>query len=543
MKILVIGGVAAGTKTAAKLKREDRAAEVTVLAKDKDISYAGCGLPYYVGGVIADKASLIVNTPAKFSALTGAKVLTGKEAVALDRAAKTVTAADVETGEQAVYEYDKLVIAVGASPVVPKLPGAELKNVFVMRKPEDAIALRELLDTGAVKRAVVCGAGFIGLEVAENLAAKGVKVSVIDMAEQILPGFDPEVAAYVERKLADNGIVCFTGTKLEGIEGTEKVEKVLTSRRGMKADAVVLALGIKPNTAFLKESGLEMMPNGTLKVDGAMRTNDPDVYAAGDCVTVANRITGAPAWSPMGSSANIEGRIIAKNIAGGEESYKGVLGTGVCRLPGLNVGRTGLTEAAAKEAGYDVITVTAVVDDKAHYYPGASNFIVKMIADRKSGKFLGMQTLGPGAVDKMTDIAAMAISMNATLADLENLDLAYAPPFSTAIHPFVQMVNIMQNKLSGALDSFTPAEFAAGAAEGYKLIDTSIQPSLPALPYLDYTKVDESFDKYAKDEKLLFICAKGKRAYLTQNKLRAFGFTATKVLEGGHTFSEIETEE
>ena len=202
MKILVIGGVAAGTKTAAKLKREDRAAEVTVLAKDKDISYAGCGLPYYVGGVIADKASLIVNTPAKFSALTGAKVLTGKEAVALDRAAKTVTAADVETGEQAVYEYDKLVIAVGASPVVPKLPGAGLKNVFVMRKPEDAIALRELLDTGAVKRAVVCGAGFIGLEVAENLAAKGVKVSVIDMAEQILPGFDPEVAAYVERKLA-----------------------------------------------------------------------------------------------------------------------------------------------------------------------------------------------------------------------------------------------------------------------------------------------------------------------------------------------------
>ena len=166
-----------------------------------------------------------------------------------------------------------------------------------------------------------------------------------------------------------------------------------------------------------------------------------------------------------------------------------------------------------------------------------------MIADRKSGKFLGMQTLGPGAVDKMTDVAAMAISMNATLADLENLDLAYAPPFSTAIHPFVQMVNIMQNKLTGALDSFTPAEFAAGAAEGYKLIDTSIQPTLTNLPYLDYTKIDENFDKYAKDEKLLLICAKGKRAYLTQNRLKALGFTAVKALEGGHTFNEIETEE
>lgn len=543
MKILVIGGVAAGTKTAAKLKREDRNAEVTILVKDNDISYAGCGLPYYVGGVIENKASLIVNTPAKFSALTGAKVLTGKEAVALDRAAKTVTAADVETGEKNVYEYDKLVIAVGASPIVPKLPGTELKNVFVMRRPEDAIAMRELLDTGTVKRAVVCGAGFIGLEVAENLAAKGVKVSVIDMAEQILPGFDPEVAGYVERKLADNGIVCFTGTKLEGIEGTDTVEKVLTSRRAMKADLVVLALGIKPNTAFLADSGLETAKNGTLVVDGAMRTNDPDIYAAGDCVTVRNRITGAPAWSPMGSSANMEGRVAAKNLAGGEESYAGVLGTGVCKLPGINVGRTGLTETAAKAAGYDAVSVTAVVDDKAHYYPGASNFIVKMTADRKSGKLLGMQTLGPGAVDKMTDIAALAISMNATLSDLENLDLAYAPPFSTAIHPFVNMINIMENKLSGELDSFTPAEFAAGAAEGYKFIDTSIQPSLPSLPYLDYTKVDEGFDKYAKDEKLLFICAKGKRAYLTQNKLKAYGFTNTKVLEGGHTFNEIETEE
>lgn len=543
MKILVIGGVAAGTKTAAKLKREDRTAEVTVLAKDKDISYAGCGLPYYVGGLIADKASLIVNTPAKFSALTGAKVVTGKEAVALDRAAKTVTAVDVETKESTVYSYDKLVVAVGASPIVPRLPGTGLKNVFLMRKPEDAIALRELLDTGEVKRAVVCGAGFIGLEVAENLAAKGVRVSVIDMADQILPGFDPEVAAYVERQLADHGIVCFTGTKLEGIEGTDKVEKVLTSRRGMKADAVVLALGIKPNTAFLAESGLNMAKNGTLLVDGAMRTNDPDIYAAGDCVTVVNRITGAQAWSPMGSSANMEGRVAAKNLAGGMDTYPGVLGTGVCRLPGLNVGRTGLTEAAALEAGYDAVSVTAVVDDKAHYYPGASNFIVKMIADRKSGRLLGMQTLGPGAVDKMTDIAATAVAMGATLHGLENLDLAYAPPFSTAIHPFSQMVNIMLNKLEGGLDSFTPAEFAAGAAEGYRFVDTSIQPTLSSLPYLDYTKVDESFDKYAKDEKLLFICAKGKRAYLTQNKMRSYGFTATKVLEGGHIFNEVETEE
>ena len=213
-------------------------------------------------------------------------------------------------------------------------------------------------------------------------------------------------------------------------------------------------------------------------------TNDPDVYAVGDCAMVTNRVTGAPAWSPMGSSANIEGRLAARVLAGEALSYPGVLGTGVCKLPELNVGRTGLTEAAAKEAGYDVVTVTAVVDDKAHYYPGASNFIVKMIADRQSGKFLGLQALGKGAVDKMVDIAVVALTLGASLHDLENMDLAYAPPFSTAIHPFAHTLNVLLNKISGGLDSFTPAEYAAGLADDYKIVDVSINPSLEGAPYV-----------------------------------------------------------
>lgn len=543
MKILVIGGVAAGTKVAAKLKREDRGAEVRILVKDKDISYAGCGLPYYVGGVIADRGALIVNTPEKFSALTGAAVLTGKEAVSLDREAKLVTAVDTETGEREAYSYDKLVIATGASPVAPPFPGINLKNVFFMRKPEDAVSLRAAVDTGEIRRAVVCGGGFIGLEVAENLAAKGVKVSVIDMAEQILPGFDPEMAAYAERHLADHGIACFTGAKLEEIIGGEKVEKIRTDKRAMKADAVVLSLGIRPNTAFLAGSGIELAPGGTIKVDGQMRTNDPDVYAVGDCAMVTNRVTGAPAWSPMGSSANIEGRLAARVLAGEALSYPGVLGTGVCKLPELNVGRTGLTEAAAKEAGYDVVTVTAVVDDKAHYYPGASNFIVKMIADRQSGKFLGLQALGKGAVDKMVDIAVVALTLGASLHDLENMDLAYAPPFSTAIHPFAHTLNVLLNKISGGLDSFTPAEYAAGLADDYKIVDVSINPSLEGAPYVDLTKIAGPLPEYGTGDKLLLVCAKGKRAYLTQNRMKFYGYDNTKVLEAGHIFNEIDIEE
>lgn len=541
MKVLVLGGVAAGTKVAAKLMREDRSCEVTVLTKGRDISYAGCGLPYYVGGVIQEKSELIVNTPEKFAALTGAMVRTETEAVAVHPDKHVVEAKDLKTGEVTEYGYDKLVIATGASPFVPPIQGLDLKNVFVMRTPDDAIGLREAVEAGEIKRAVVAGGGFIGLEVAENLAAKGVKTTVIDFAPHVLPNFlDPELSEYVENKMAEEGIMPMTGVSLEGVEGDGKVEKVLTSKRGMKADTLVLAIGIRPNTAFLEGSGIEMF-KGTILTDQYLRTNVPDVYAAGDCAMVTNRQTGKAAWSPMGSTANIAGRILAKDIAGKEIAYPGVLGTGVAKLPGgLNTGRTGLTETAAKAEGYDVETVITVVDDKAHYYPGAGIFIVKLTADKATRKLLGVQVLGTGAVDKVTDIGVTAISLGATVDQLAAMDFAYAPPFSTAIHPFAHSVNILMNKLDGELESFTPAEYANGAAEGYEIIDCAINPSLPGKKYVDLTKVNGEVPGLAKDAKLLLVCAKGKRAYLTQNRLKFYGYTNTRVLEGGTTFTEIE---
>ncbi len=543
VKVLIIGGVAAGTKVAAKLKREDFGADVTILTMGKDISYAGCGLPYYVGDVIRDRKQLIVNTPDSFEKLTGVRVVTETEAVKVNRQEKTVEAVSTVTGERSVYGYDKLVIATGASPIKPPLEGMDLEGVFFMRTPKDAITLRERIEAGDVKRAVVVGGGFIGLEVAENLLARGIKVSVIDMAPHVLPGFDPEMAEYVEEHLADKGIMTFTGTRLEGFLGEGRLEKVQTSRRAMKADLAVLSIGIRPNTGFLADSGIELMPNKTVKVDAYFRTSDEDIYAVGDCATVTNRETGQPAWSPMGSSANIEGRLLAKTLAGGGQPYPGVLQTAVCRLPGLNAGRTGLSQEQAKAAGYDPISVVTVVDDKAHYYPGAGNFIVKMTADRATGKFLGIQVLGPGAVDKMVDIAVTALTLKASLADLENMDLAYAPPFSTAIHPFVHTVNILLNKMSGAFETMTPEEFAAGAAGEYQIVDAAVQPSLKNVPYLDLTKIDGPVDGFARDAKLLLVCTKGKRAYMVQNRLKYFGYTNTKVLEGGATFNRVEEDE
>ncbi len=543
MKVLIIGGVAAGTKAAAKLKREDYNAEVTIITMGKDISYAGCGLPYYVGDVIHEKGQLIVNTPESFEKLTGVHVITETEAVKVNRGDKTVEAVHTETGEKTLYSYDKLVIATGASPIKPPMEGLDLEGIYFMRTPQDAISLRERIEKKDVKRAVVVGGGFIGLEVAENLAEQGIRVSVIDLAEHVLPGFDPEMAEYVENHLADQGIMTFTGTKLEGFTGEGKLEKVKTSRKAMKADIAVLSIGIRANTGFLEGSGIELMPNRTVKVNEFMQTNDEDIYAAGDCAMVINRITGQPAWSPMGSSANMEGRLLAGNIVGREKAYPGVLGTAVCKLPGLNAGRTGLTVAQAKAAGYDPVTVLTVMDDKAHYYPDAGSFIVKMIADKKTEKFLGIQVLGKGAVDKMVDIAVTALTMKATVSDLENMDMAYAPPFSTAIHPFVHTVNILLNKMKGNFETFTPDEYESGEAEEYRLIDAALQPALQGVEYVDLAKVTGPVDSLGKDEKLLLVCAKGKRAYMLQNRLKQFGYTNTRVLEGGTTFNNFDDEE
>ena len=539
MKVLIIGGVAAGTKVAAKLKRENRNCDVTILTKSKDISYAGCGLPYYVGKLIPDRDQLIVNTPESFSNLTGVSVLTEMEVTKVNPTDKTVDALNLKTQETLKYEYDKLVIATGAEAIKPPIDGANLKNVFYLRTPDDAVNLRNAVEAGDIKRAVVVGGGYIGLEIAENLSAQGVRITVIDMAKHILPGFDEEFAEYVENHLADQGIMAFTETRLESILGEEKVEKVKTNNRAFKADAVILSVGIRANTDFLADSGFELMPNKTIKVNEFLETNLEDIYAVGDCTTVTNRLTKEPAWSPMGSTANIAGRIVAKNIAGTKLSYPGVLGTAVAKLPELNVGRTGLTEAAAIEAGFNTVSAVAVVDDKAHYYPGASFFIVKMIADRESKQLLGLQVLGKGAIDKMVDIAVTAITMGATLHDIENMDLAYAPPFSTAIHPFSHTVNILLNKISGAFETITSSAYANGEANDYKVIDASISPSIDGASYVDLSKVNGELPEYAKDDKLLLVCTKGKRAYMLQNRLKHFGYTNTLVLEGGSTFNEL----
>ena len=540
MRYLIVGGVAAGTKVAAKLKRCDRSAEVVVVTKSEDISYAGCGLPYYIGGDIQTRGELTVNTPAAYEGLTGVGVRTGVEAVALDAAAHEVTVREKDGSEHG-EKYDKLVIATGASPIVPAgIPGTDLPGAFTVRTPDDAEAIRNYAEAGA-RRAVVVGAGFIGLEVAENLLARGLSVTVIDAMPQILPNvFDPEMAGFAQRQLKAAGVRVMTSCPLVAIRGTEKVEVVETGAGTLPADLVILSIGIRPNTAWLEGSGVEL-DRGCVVVNEFGATNLADVYAAGDCAEVTNAITGKPMWSAMGSTANIAGRAIARTLTGTPTAYPGALGTGVVRLlPSLNGGRTGLTEAAAREAGFDPVSVTSVVDDKAHYYPGSSSFFIKLVADRASHRLLGVQVLGAGAVDKVTDVVVTALYQKACVEDLDLMDLSYAPPFSTAIHPLVTTAYILENKLAGELESFTPAEYAAGAAADYHVIDVLPAPTIPGAEWVDLTKIGpDGLPGHEKDEKLLLVCAKGKRGYFAQNRLKAAGYTATRVLEGGVTFNEV----
>lgn len=543
MKVIIIGGVSAGTKAAAKLKREDRSAQVDIYTKSRDISYAGCGLPYYVGGAIGTREELIVNSPEKFAALTGASVHTGQEAICVDAATKTVRFRDLSNGSEYVEKYDKLIIATGAEPIVPDIAGTKLGGVFTVRTPDDAIAIREYIEKNDCKKAVVVGAGFIGMEMAENLMAQKLNVTVVDMMSQILPNIlDPEMAGYAARELRKDGMKIMTGTSVSAINGDTSAVSVSTSAGELPADVVILSIGIRPAAAFLGNTGIEML-KGAVVVDEYQKTSLDDIYAVGDCAVVKNLVTGEPQYSAMGSTANLTARCLAKTLTGTATLYNGCLGTGVAKLSEtLSAGRTGLSEEQAVRAGYDVITAVCVSDDKAHYYPDSSTFVTKLIADKNSGKLLGMQVLGSGAVDKMTDIAVVGISAGLKVSDFDTMDMAYAPPFSTAIHPFVQACYVLENKMNGNFETITPAEYLAGKAKGYRVIDVQPEPKIFGAKWIDLAKVNGEIEGIGKDEKLLLVCTKGKRGYFLQNRLKFFGYTNTRVLEGGQFFNTVKVE-
>ncbi|NNU26647.1 FAD-dependent oxidoreductase [Isoptericola sediminis] len=442
MRIVVVGAVAAGTTAAAKARRGSEDAEIIVYERDHDISYVGCGLPYYIGRNVGSIDELVPRDAGWFAETYGIDVRTGHEVTDVDASARTVTVRNLSTGETFTDGYDELVLATGVSPVVPPLPGVDADGVFVLRTPTDATAVREWIESRGVGRAVVVGAGYIGLETAEQLVGRGLEVTVVEMEEHSMPLLDADVAERVDGELREHGVDLLTRTRVTAIgtadDGAAQAVTVTADdgedEWSVETGVVILAVGVRPNLELAEAAGVRVGETGAIAVDRSGRTSVEHVWAIGDVAESFDLITGEPLWVPLGSTANKMGRIAGDALTGGDLEHRGILGTSIVRVFDLAVGQTGLNEGRAREAGFDPVVVHTEKPDRPPYL-GGQQMLVKAVADRGTGRLLGAQVVGPAGVDKRVDVLATAITFGARTGDLFHLDLAYAPPFSTTKDP------------------------------------------------------------------------------------------------------------
>jgi NADPH-dependent 2,4-dienoyl-CoA reductase/sulfur reductase-like enzyme/rhodanese-related sulfurtransferase len=547
MRLLIIGGVAAGTKAAARARREYPKAEVTIVTQDEYVAYAGCGLPYFVGGEISEAKELIVRTPDEFKQENGITVLTRHQATRIDPAVHVVLVRDLTNGTERTFPYDKLIIATGAVPILPTIDGIALKRVSTVRGLTDAKKIRALLDTGKLKTAVVIGGGFIGLEMAENLTRQGLTVSVIELKSAILPGFDPEIAALAKNHLVEHGVQVYTGEAVTRILGNTHGEAVgvATNARTLDADLVILSAGIRPNTEVAAAAGITTDRRGLIIVDEYLQTNLPDIFAVGDCASVRNRITGKDTYSPMGSTANKTGRLVVANLFAPVEAFPGVQGTTIVRLFNMNAARTGLSTEEAREAGFAVETVLVPTPDRAHYYPGNRLIITKLIADKATHRLLGAQVIGEGVVDKPIDTLALGIAMGITVDQLSGMDLAYTPPFASALSSSIVAANVMLNKLAGKMRGVSPSALQLDDP-ALQLLDVRTEPeyliaAIPGAISIPLPELHERLGELDPSRPTVVVCKVGRRAYAGALQLQRNGFTDVRILDGGMSAWPYET--
>ncbi|MDQ4105984.1 MAG: FAD-dependent oxidoreductase [Actinomycetota bacterium] len=447
MRLIVIGGVAAGTKAASRARRVDEAAEITLYQEEPDISISECGLPYALSGTVEERRYLTSRTPEDFAG-QDIEVLTRHRVERIDHENRKLSVRNLETGEEFEDDYDRLVIATGARAVLPPISGAGLDGVFTLRFLTDLDRVRNYIEKHKPKKAVVVGGGYIGLEVAENLVESGVEVSIVEAADQVAIAYGQEVADRVCAHLREKGVKLYTGDQVEEFTGDERVLGVGFGDSEVEANLAIVGVGIKPRVDLAEEAGVEIGPTGAIRVDKRMRTNLPDVWAAGDCVQTTNLASGEPAWVPLGDTANQMGRVAGTNAATGEDTleFPGVLGTGIFKVFDLGVGKTGLSMAEAEEAGFEVVSAGIESNDRAGYYPGLERVFLKLIADKATGRLLGAECVGSGA-DKLVDVCATAIWGGLAIPDLVNIDLAYAPPFSPTLSPVTQAATVLSGKL------------------------------------------------------------------------------------------------
>ncbi len=550
-KIVVVGGSAAGPKAAARAKRLDQDADVTLLQKAPELSMASCGYPYYIGGNF-DERDMLLSTPAGvvrdaafFEAAKGVKAHVNTEVAAVDRQNKSVLCVNGATEESFTVPYDKLILCTGATPRRPPIPGVELEGVRSLSEMKDADRLRELRDSGKVNNAVIVGGGLIGIEVCEALTDSGMNVHVVEMLSQLLMFLDWELAKLVEKHVASKGVSVHTENGVAEFLGEDGRLTGVKLKDGavIPCELAVVAIGVVPNAALAREAGLEIGAGGGVAVDEHMRTSDPDIYAAGDCVEIANRITGKKGPAPYGDLANLEARVAADNMILGDVSvFPGTVNSGVCKVFDLSAGSTGLSEKRAREEGFDVVAATNASPDKPGFM-GAKLLVSKMVADAKTGRILGFQCLGPGEVNRQLAEAAMAVMNGNTIKDVAVADLPYAPPFSLAIDHFITTAHIVENKMEGRMVGISNAEVKQRLDDGAnpRLIDVRTPKEFEEMrlgvgeELIPLGALRNSLDKLPqdKDAEIIAFCKVSMRGYEAQRVLNAEGWTNVKVMEGG----------
>jgi NADPH-dependent 2,4-dienoyl-CoA reductase/sulfur reductase-like enzyme/rhodanese-related sulfurtransferase len=552
MKTIIVGGVAGGASCAARLRRLDEKAEILMVERGPYVSYANCGLPYHVSGVIPEESSLLVATEQMFRAVFGIEVRTGCEAVSVDPKKKTVDLRNVATGKVTTESYDKLVLSPGAAPIRPPLPGIDLPGIFSVRTVPDARTIRQWLHRGdethtgmdsytghqvveKPKRAVVVGGGFIGLEMVENFAHLGLDVTLVEKLNQVMPPLDPEMARLVERYLVKHGVNLQLNDGVAGFrQAKDGALEVLTgSGKAHPADIVILAIGVRPETALAKTAGLEIGQRGGIRVDEHMRTSDPDILAVGDAIEVKDYVTGQWTLIPLAGPANRQGRIAADVIAGRASRYRGTQGTSICKIFEGEIGQTGTSEKLLRQLGdTDFEKIYLYPNSHAGYYPGAKMMAIKVLFRKSDGRLLGAQLLSEDGVAKRVDAFAMAIQMRCTIYDLEEAELTYAPPFGSAKDPVNFAGMVAGNLLRGDM----PLVHWEGVGQGF-LLDVRNPPelqveSVPGAVNIPLPQLRGRLAELPRDKEILVICRSAVRAYYATRILLQNGFKARNIVGG-----------
>ncbi|MBF0526336.1 MAG: FAD-dependent oxidoreductase [Deltaproteobacteria bacterium] len=553
--VVIIGAVALGPKAACRFKRLEPDAQVTMIDADNIISYGGCGIPYFVSGDVSDAKELMstsfhmVRDAGFFHGAKGVDVMTRTRAVLLDRPGKRVICRNLDTGAQFDLGYDKLVLATGSRPNRLNIPGADLDNVFVVANMSHAEAIKSQLTSGAVAKAVIIGAGFIGLEMAEALTDLwGIEVTIIEFMDHVLPGLiDPNLAGMVQKKLQDEGVTCLLGERVQAIEGQGKATGVVTDKRKIEADLVIMAVGARPNVDLAREAGLAITPGGAIEVNSHLQTSDPDIFAGGDCVENRHLITGKQVYLPLGSLANRHGRVIGSNLAGLSATFDGVVGNLIIKVFDHAVAGAGLTLSRARAAGFDAVSAFVVQGDRAHFYPEMEFIYLELVVDRATARVLGIQGLssnGQGLAARVDAVAAV-LKYQPTITDISNLEVAYSPPFASAMDIVNALANTAENILAGRNRAIEVDEFdllfSSGQSGEAVVLDVrawgNAEPFVKKYPdrwvNIPQEQLSARVNEVPRDKRLVLVCNSGARSYEAQITLNQAGLTNTCNLQGG----------